>query len=172
MTAYRRPPSRAISGVRICVTCEDERDTPLLTVFSRHFSKASQLRRTCRCLYITLMLCRSNSRVVRACRMLVLLDNNFVDRDGLRAYLEALGRPPRRDPAHRFRRVAQGHGGKVTRRVLQQACLYSLRIVILRDTNSILQMRGQPRVTPQNCGRCSNQFGNLTALPPRKRWRE
>lgn len=34
-------PSRAMPGVHICVTCEDERDTPLLTVFSRHFSKAS-----------------------------------------------------------------------------------------------------------------------------------
>jgi putative SOS response-associated peptidase YedK len=104
--------------------------------------------------------------------MLVLLDNNFVDRDGLRAYFEASADHRAAIPHTAFFEWHKSMAEKVTRRVLQQAGLYSSRIVILRDTNSILHMRGQPRVTPQSCGRCSNQFGNLTALPPRKRWRE
>lgn len=77
--------------------------------------------------------------------MLVLLDNNFVDRDGLREYLEA-------SPDHRaaiphtvFVEWHKGKAEQVTRRVLQQACAYSSRIVILRDTNSILRMRGQTK---------------------------
>lgn len=75
--------------------------------------------------------------------MLVLLDNNFVDRDGLREYMKA-------DPSNRaaiphaaFMEWHKGAAEKVTRRVLQQACSYGSRILILRDTQSLIRMRGQ-----------------------------
>lgn len=76
--------------------------------------------------------------------MLVLLDNNYVDRDGLRAYLEAA---PTNRAALSHTLFVEWHKGKaekVTRAVLQQACEFPSRFVILKDTLSILRMRGRP----------------------------
>jgi hypothetical protein len=77
--------------------------------------------------------------------MLVLLDNNFVDRDGLKEYLEASPENRAAIPHAAFVEWHKGKAEKVTRRVLQQVCAFSRRIVILRDTLSILHMRGQPK---------------------------
>lgn len=77
--------------------------------------------------------------------MLVLLDNNYVDRDGLRAYFEASPDNRAAIPHTVFVEWHKGEAEKVTRKVLQQACGYPGRVVILRDTLSLLRMRGQPR---------------------------
>ncbi|CCW19183.1 hypothetical protein EBBID32_35490 [Sphingobium indicum BiD32] len=77
--------------------------------------------------------------------MLVLLDNNYVDREGLRAYFEASPDNRAAIPHTVFVEWHKGDAEKVTRKVLRQACEYGRRIVILRDTLSLLRMRGQPK---------------------------
>lgn len=77
--------------------------------------------------------------------MLVLLDNNFVNRDGLQEYLDASPDHRAAIPHTAFVEWHKGKAEQVTRHVLQQACACSSRIVILRDTNSILRMRGQAK---------------------------
>jgi hypothetical protein len=77
--------------------------------------------------------------------MLVLLDNNFVDRDGLVEYFEASPENRAAIPHTAFVEWHKGSAEKVTRKVLAQACRYSSRIVILKDTQSLLHMRGQPK---------------------------
>ncbi|MBB5700033.1 hypothetical protein [Sphingomonas yantingensis] len=77
--------------------------------------------------------------------MLALADNNFVQRDGLREYLDASPENRVAIPHTVFVEWHKGDAAKVTRRVLQHACAYPKRIVILRDTHSILRMRGQPK---------------------------
>jgi hypothetical protein len=77
--------------------------------------------------------------------MLVLLDNNFVDRAGFVDYMEASPDNRAAIPHTAFVEWHKGKAEKITRRVLQQACQYSSRIVILRDTQSILRTRGRPK---------------------------
>jgi hypothetical protein len=75
--------------------------------------------------------------------MLVLVDNNFVQRDGLLEYFDASPDNRAAIPHTAFVEWHKGDAEKVTRRVLRHACTHPERIVILRDTHSILRMRGQ-----------------------------
>lgn len=77
--------------------------------------------------------------------MLVLLDNNYVDRDGLKDYFEASPDKRAAIPYTAFVEWHKGAAEKVTRKVLAQACRYASRIVILKDTQSLLRMRGQSK---------------------------
>lgn len=83
--------------------------------------------------------------MMRSGSMLVLLDNNFVDREGLERYLAQSPDNRAAIPHTAFVEWHKGSAQKVVRHVLQRACAFSSRIVILRDTRSILRMRGQPR---------------------------
>lgn len=77
--------------------------------------------------------------------MLVLLDNNFVDRDGLKEFFEASPDNRAAIPHTAFVEWHKGAAENVTRKVLAQACRHASRIVILKDTQSLLRMRGQPK---------------------------
>ncbi|WP_182466842.1 hypothetical protein [Sphingomonas gilva] len=77
--------------------------------------------------------------------MLVLIDNNFADRDGMRDYLAASRSNLAALPGTVFEEWFKARSPDTTRRVQQIACAYPDQIVVLKDTRDLLHMSGQPR---------------------------
>jgi len=77
--------------------------------------------------------------------MLVLIDNNFADRDGMRDYLAASRSNRAAIPGTVFEEWFKAKSPDTTRRVQQIASAYPGQIVVLKDTRDLLHMSGQPR---------------------------
>jgi hypothetical protein len=75
--------------------------------------------------------------------MLVLIDNNFADRDGMRDYLAASRSNLAALPGTVFEEWFKARSPDTTRRVQQIACAYPAQIVVLKDTRDLLHMGGK-----------------------------
>ena len=76
--------------------------------------------------------------------MLVLVDNNFADRDGMRDYLRASRANLAVLPSTVFEEWFKAKSPKTTRRVQQIACAHPDQIIVLKDTQDLLHMSGRP----------------------------
>lgn len=76
--------------------------------------------------------------------MLVLVDNNFADRDGMRDYLEASRANLAALPNTVFEEWFKAKSPETTRRVQRIACAHPNQIIVLRDTQDLLHMSGRP----------------------------
>lgn len=77
--------------------------------------------------------------------MLVLVDNNFADRVGMRDFLGASRANLVALPSTVFEEWFKARNPETTRRVQQIACAHPDQIVILKDTRDLLHMSGRPR---------------------------
>lgn len=76
--------------------------------------------------------------------MLALIDNNFADRDGMRAYLGASRSNRAVLPSTVFEEWYKAKSPDVPRRVQQVACTYPDQIYVLKHTRDLLHMDGNP----------------------------
>lgn len=76
--------------------------------------------------------------------MLVLVDNNFADRDGMRDYLGASHANLAALPSTVFEEWFKAKNPATTRRVQRIACAHPNQIIVLRDTQDLLHMSGRP----------------------------
>ncbi len=76
--------------------------------------------------------------------MLVLIDNNFADREGMRDYLGASRANLAALPGTVFEEWFKAKSAHTTRRVQQIACAFPEQIVVLKDSRDLLHMSGQP----------------------------
>lgn len=76
--------------------------------------------------------------------MLVLIDNNFADRDGMCDYLGASRANLAALTGTVFEEWFKAKSPDTTRRVQQIACAFPDQIVVLKDTQDLLHMSGRP----------------------------
>lgn len=76
--------------------------------------------------------------------MLVLVDNNFADRDGMREYLGTARTNRAVLPSTVFEEWFKAKSPDTTRRVQEIACSYPNQIFVLKDTRDLLHMDGNP----------------------------
>ena len=77
--------------------------------------------------------------------MLVMVDNNFADRDGMRDYLGASRTHLAALSSTVLEEWFKAKSPHTTRRVQQIACAHSDQIIILKDTQDLLHMSGRQR---------------------------
>lgn len=76
--------------------------------------------------------------------MLILVDNNFADREGMRAYLGTARSNRAAVPSTVFEEWFKAESPETPRRIQQIACAYPDQIFVLKHTRDLLHMDGNP----------------------------